>query len=220
MANAPHNLADYLAYARGKFNRVVMKLLYGAQVQDLGLRQLFLLPIIRFANGRVTFGRGTVVRGRLTIVFGDTLPGELTLGDSCVVDGDLTLSPRGGSISIGPRCFLGKQSVLQAYRGSFITLGSDVMVAHGVTIVASNHGTDLGQPMNLQPENGRGIVIEGDVWIAAGAVILDGVTLGQGAIVAAGAVVHRNVAPYSIVAGVPARQVGTRKPDDVAGSPK
>ena len=54
------------------------------------------------------------------------------------------------------------------------------------------------------------IVIEDDVWIGHGAVILKGVTLGQGSIVAAAAVVTKNVSPYSIVGGIPAKPIGSR----------
>lgn len=58
-------------------------------------------------------------------------------------------------------------------------------------------------------------VIGSDVWIGSNAVIMQGVTVGHGAIVAAGAVVTKDVAPYSIVAGVPARQIDVRFPPDV-----
>jgi len=61
-----------------------------------------------------------------------------------------------------------------------------------------------------QPESRRGIVIESDVWIGAHAVILDGVTVGHGSVVAAGAVVNRSVSPMTIVAGVPAKPVRRR----------
>ncbi len=53
-------------------------------------------------------------------------------------------------------------------------------------------------------------MIEDDVWIGAGAIVLTGVTIGKGAIVSAGAVVSKSVAPYQIVAGVPARRIGER----------
>jgi acetyltransferase-like isoleucine patch superfamily enzyme len=196
---------------RGQVNRVVLKLLYGGQVRDRGIRQLYRVPVLRFRNGHVIFGRGSILRGRLMIVFGGSAPGQLTLGDSFVGDGDISLNPRGGSITIGNRCFIGGGSVLQAYTESSITLGDDVMIAHGVTVLASNHGVSAGVLMNLQPEHGNGIRIGNDAWIAAHAVILDGVTIGDGAVVAAGAVVRTDVAPNTIVGGVPAKPLGTRR---------
>ena len=61
----------------------------------------------------------------------------------------------------------------------------------------------------------RGIVVEDDVWIGAGVRILDGVTIGTGAIVGAGAVVTKNVEPFTIVGGVPAGVIRTRRDDNV-----
>ena len=214
VAHPPHNLHDYFIYVRGQWNRVVLRLLYGSQVQDGGIRQLYRLPLLRFRNGRVFFGRGTILRGRLTVVFGGVVPGQLRLGDSFVGDGDISLNPRGGNIEIGSRCFVGAGSLLQAYMGTSINIGDDVMVAHGVTIVASNHGTHAGIPINLQPEYGKGITIGNDVWIAANVVILDGVTIENGAVVAAGAVVSKDVARNVVVGGIPARPLGMRKLSD------
>ena len=58
-----------------------------------------------------------------------------------------------------------------------------------------------------------GIRIEDDVWIGSHSVILDGVNIGKGSVIAAGAIVDKNVAPYAIVGGVPARQIGNRLSD-------
>ena len=79
-----------------------------------------------------------------------------------------------------------------------------------VVLAAGNHGTDGSRPMSAQPMTGVGITIEDDVWIGAHATITDGVTLAEGTIVGAGAVVTRDTEPYSIVAGVPARLVRYR----------
>jgi acetyltransferase-like isoleucine patch superfamily enzyme len=76
---------------------------------------------------------------------------------------------------------------------------------------SSNHRTDLGIPMNLQPWEERDILVGNDVWIGANAVILAGVAVGDRAIVAAGAVVTRDVPPNTIVGGVPARIIGNQK---------
>jgi len=188
-----------------------MKLSYGRQVTDAGIRQMFRLPLIRFRNGHVHFGRGAVLRGLLTITFGGKVYARLVIGSEFVGDGDIVLNPRGGSIILGERCFIGHGSVLQAYDGTSIQIGSDVMIANGVTIVASNHGMATGVLMNQQLESGVGIVIESDVWIGARAVILDGASIGHGCVVAAGAVVRGRVEPNVIVGGVPARIIGQRK---------
>ena len=61
-----------------------------------------------------------------------------------------------------------------------------------------------------QGVNSKGIVIEDNVWIGASATILDGVTISKGAVIAAGSVVNKNVDKYAIVAGVPAKVIGSR----------
>ncbi len=66
-------------------------------------------------------------------------------------------------------------------------------------------------PVNLQGVIRKGVKIENGVWIGARAVILDGVTVGNNSIVAAGSIVNKDVPPYSIVGGVPAKLIKTRK---------
>jgi len=79
-----------------------------------------------------------------------------------------------------------------------------------VYIVDSNHGIQKNVPMNQQPNSSQPIQIGNDVWIGAQAAILSGVSIGDGAIVATGSVVREDVAPYSIVGGVPAKVIGER----------
>ena len=80
-------------------------------------------------------------------------------------------------------------------------------------MIPSNHNyarTDI--PIYRQGETSKGIVIEDDVWIGARVTILDGVRVGGGSIIAAGAVVSKDVEPFSVVGGVPARVLKSRKP--------
>jgi maltose O-acetyltransferase len=88
-----------------------------------------------------------------------------------------------------------------------VTLGRNVMVGMGVTIVTSDHpiGPD-GRPQGEVV--GRDVVIEDGAWLGARSMVLPGVTVGEGAIVSAGAVVTRDCRPFSVYAGVPARLVG------------
>ncbi|QFT08590.1 Putative acetyltransferase [Vibrio sp. THAF190c] len=94
-----------------------------------------------------------------------------------------------------------------------IKLGNNVMVAQNVQIIGGNHAfnrTDL--PMMFQGEGKQGpIVIENDVWLGASCIILTGVTIGEGAIIAAGSVVTKSVEPYSIVGGNPAKLIKKRE---------
>ena len=120
--------------------------------------------------------------------------------------------PEGVSVASGS--MIGENSFLDGYSG--LTIGRNVLVAHNVSIIAEDHGFATRRiPIRRQPKTTGPIVIGDDVWIGCGARVLKGVTVGTGAIIGAGAVVTRDVAPYSIVGGVPARVIGVR-PDDLA----
>ncbi len=102
----------------------------------------------------------------------------------------------------GERCWISRHCYFD-FAGS-ITLGDDVVVGHGVTFVTASHS--LGESSRRAGDfRGYPILIENGVWIGANATILPGITIGRGAVVAAGAVVTKNVPPDVIVAGVPAR---------------
>ena len=104
-----------------------------------------------------------------------------------------------------------------------IKIGEYVMFGPNVTCITGGHRTDvLGRYMmsikdsEKLPEDDRDIVFEGDNWIGANVTILKGVTVGVGSVVAAGAVVTKNVPPYSIVGGVPAKVIKMRfESDDI-----
>jgi acetyltransferase-like isoleucine patch superfamily enzyme len=170
------------------------------------------LPRIRGNNGIASFGRNARIMGSLEIIFADgSSRGSLEIGKNFYSENDVTLAPRGGRIQIGHNCFVGKGTLIQATSGSSVLIGDDVMIANMVTIAASNHSTnDRTTPMKRQLESGVGIRIGSDVWIGAHAVLTDGINVGDGAVVAAGAVATRDVPAYAIVAGVPARQIRSR----------
>ncbi|HUS84105.1 MAG TPA: acyltransferase [Anaerolineales bacterium] len=119
-----------------------------------------------------------------------------------------------GTISVGDDVDLGHRPVLMAAR-SEIRIGNKVIFGPNVTIIGGRHNTSVvGQFMRdvtqKRPTDDLGVTIENDVWVASRAIILRGVTVGRGAVIGAGAVVTRNVPPYALVAGVPARVVNFR----------
>lgn len=92
-----------------------------------------------------------------------------------------------------------------------ITIGQNVMIADHVCIRDTDHNhEDISVPMIKQGITTSPIIIGDDVWIGFGATILKGIEVGNGAIIAAGAVVTKNVPPYSIVGGVPAKVIKKR----------
>lgn len=118
------------------------------------------------------------------------------------------------NISIGDDVMIGARAMFIAAL-SHITIGNKVMFAPNVTIRGGNHNTRvIGKYMldvrDKLPEDDQPVVIEDDVWVGTNVTILSGVTIGRGSIIAAGSVLTRNVRPYSVVAGVPAKFVKWR----------
>lgn len=91
-------------------------------------------------------------------------------------------------------------------------IGDNVRIAAQVVIIPMNHiYEDPDTPIWKQGIRAKGIKIEDDVWIGAGAKILDGVTIGKGSVIGAGAVVTDDIPPYSVAVGVPARVIKKRE---------
>jgi maltose O-acetyltransferase len=115
----------------------------------------------------------------------------------------------GSNISIGDYSGIGDRCFLQDI--GKIIIGQDVLMGPEVMIYTSNHKVQKDMIIRLQEYDVKDIVIEDDVWIGARVIILPGVTIGRGSVIGAGSIVTRNVDPYTIVAGVPAKVIGIRK---------
>lgn len=118
------------------------------------------------------------------------------------------------NIFCGDDVNLGYKPIIKAALSKII-IGNKVMLGYNVTIIGGNHNTSkIGKFMydvkEKRPTDDFGVIIEDDVWIGSNATILCGVTVGRGSIVAAGAIVTKDVAPYSVVGGVPARTIKYR----------
>lgn len=122
-----------------------------------------------------------------------------------------------GNVRIGDNCSVQSYAILVGYGqdikddGSII-IGNNVRIAPHVMMLAANHNfEDVTKPICQQGLKLESIIIEDDVWIAGRANIMAGVCIGTGSVVAAGAVVTKDVPPYSVVAGVPAKVINKRK---------
>ncbi len=153
-----------------------------------------------------------------------------SVGENVVVEkGALILKPE--CVRIGSNVYIGHYAILRGYdRGELvigddtwigqfcyfnsaggIEIGSRVGIGPGVKIMSSRHGEEGRKvPVLLCDLEFARVTIESDCDLGLGSIILPGVTVGRGSQVGAGAVVTRNVEPYAIVAGVPARKIGER----------
>jgi acetyltransferase-like isoleucine patch superfamily enzyme len=156
-----------------------------------------------------------------------------SIGENVVIeDGVLVFRPE--TISIGSNVYIGHRAILRGYERHELVIGSNTWIGQ-LAYINSAGGVEIGSNVGIGPcvkimtsshaEEGRlvpvllsalefaPVKIEDETDIGIGAIILPGVTIGKGAIVGAGAVVTHDVAPFSIVAGVPARPIGERPPD-------
>ncbi|MGN6264156.1 MAG: acyltransferase [Ginsengibacter sp.] len=128
------------------------------------------------------------------------------------------------TIELGDDVYIGPGAVLAA-SVSGIIFGNKIQLGPNVTMMGGDHNTSvIGKYMydviEKLPENDAPIIIENDVWIGTGAIILKGVTVGEGSVVAAGSLVNKNVPPFSIVGGVPAKIIRKRFSESEIGEHK
>lgn len=153
---------------------------------------------------------GLVVRGGENIRIGS----RFYSGLRCTM-----LADGGGRITIGERVALNAYVELNAGIRGEIDIADNVLVGPNVIMRTSDHAfgrTDV--PIWTQGHESGRISIEADVWIGAAAIILRNVTIGRGAIVAAGAVVTKDVESFCIVGGVPARVIKRRDRTPIDGA--
>lgn len=149
----------------------------------------------------------------------------ITIGQDCLIEGTLVTETETSSISIGNNVYIGGGTILDCVAS--IVIGDDVLISYqGILTDSDNHSIrysvrkkDLadwkcGGKHDWGTTQANPIKILKGVWIGARAIILKGVTIGEGAIVGAGSVVTKDVPPYTIVAGNPAKIIRELTPDE------
>lgn len=156
--------------------------------------KLFVNPIM---NKR---GKGSIIRRRVRM---DVFPyNEFALGKNSTIEDFSTVNNGVGNVIIGDRTSIGISNVIIGP----INIGNDIMFAQNIVCSGLNHVyEDVKIPIADQPVSTNLITIEDEVWIGANAVITAGVTVGKHSVVAGGSVVTKDVPPYSIVGGNPAK---------------
>ena len=209
------------------FELVMMAASWVPGALGLLLRKLFYPSLLGSCGRGVIFGQGVALRH----------PRKIHIGDGTVIDDHVLLDAKGVAnqgIRIGDNGFIGRNSILSCKDGD-IVLGSHINIGFNCEIFSSSRvevgdyglfaaytyvvggghdHSDLGALMIDQPRPSVGVVIGRNVWLGAGAKVLDGVTLGANVVVGAGAVVNESLPDSVIAAGVPAKIIKRR--DDLS----
>jgi acetyltransferase-like isoleucine patch superfamily enzyme len=164
-------------------------------------------------------GPGTRVLATGRIVNMQGTKDAISIGEFTWVAGELLVFAQSGRIRVGDYCYIGEGT--RVWASCEVQIGNRVFLSHGVNLHDNDahsrsarerhaHFRELvtrGAATFVEPVESAPIVIEDDAWIGFNSAILKGVRIGRGAIVGAGSVVTRDVAPYSVVAGNPANVV-------------
>jgi acetyltransferase-like isoleucine patch superfamily enzyme len=192
---------------RGMILRIRMAQASGMILAQKGVRLIH--PSHIYAQGDLNLQEGCEIVG-LSVR-------GIRFGSKCTVGRFATIRPTnvlfrepGEGLSLGDNSNIGPYSWIGC--SGYIKIGKNVMMGPRVSLLAENHNFDRTDiPMKEQGVHRKGIVIEDDVWLGANSCVLDGVTIGTGSVIATGAVVTKDVPPFSVVGGVPAKVLRSRR---------
>jgi len=147
-------------------------------------------------------GKNAVIRSRARL---DVLPWKkFSIGSNTIIEDFSCINNQVGDVIIGNNCTIGLSNTIIGP----VNIGNNVIIAQNVCLSGLNHGyEDISMPIAQQPCDMQLINLQDDCWIGANSVVVLGTTIGKHAIVAAGSVVTKDVAPFTIVAGNPAKPI-------------
>jgi acetyltransferase-like isoleucine patch superfamily enzyme len=188
-------------FLRGKCYRFLLR--------KVGKGTVFGKDVVLRCPGRISLGQRVMIDDYAVLdAKGENssleLGDQILLGRSTILSCNDSILTIGNFVSFGPFCFLASRSVLR--------IGSNVAIGAGTYFLGGGHAHDDPDTAVIhQARLSKGIIVEDNAWIGIDAKILDGVTIGRNSIVGAGAVVSKDVPPWTVVLGNPARVVEKRK---------
>lgn len=188
--------------------RVLRRLTYRTILAKLG-HSVAIQPGVEFVCAKqIEIGNEVKLERDVRLrVFG--LSSKLLIGNQVQLDRGVDIKiHNNGFVEIGEHTYIGPYTCLS---GNLIKIGKDCLIASHSGIYANNH--EFSDPIVKIREQGntyKGIVIEDNCWLGSGVKVLDGVIIRQGSVIGAGAVVTKDIPPYSVAVGVPAKVVAQR----------
>jgi acetyltransferase-like isoleucine patch superfamily enzyme len=186
---------------------LILKILCRAGIE---LRSLFIIAILKVLQGTLITRISWKCRiyGWITFM---TVPTNISIGKGCMLGRNLFFgTSKDAKIILGENSSVNTGAHIVATSG--IEIGRDTAIAEYVSIRDQNHRfSDPKKPVRTQGFEGSPIKIGKDVWIGRGVFIGPGIEIGDGAVIGANSVVTRNIPPYAIAVGAPARIVGKRE---------
>lgn len=192
------------------------------------MRGFIIKPFFKKTKGLLLIGKGTTIRYKSLISLGRTIQigdhveinalskngiqmgNNISILNNTIIECTGVIRNLGEGLIIGDNVGIAQNCFIQV-RGKVI-IKNNVIIAPGVYIFSENHNIDnCSKYINEQSENRKGVTIMEGVWIGSKSIILDGVTLGANSVIAAGSVVVKDVAPFAIVGGIPAKTIKNRK---------
>ncbi len=176
---------------------------------------VFISPMAKVRHGyKIRLGNNVVLERGATLSVDREGKSFIDVGANSFFLSNSVIKASDGWIKIGNNCSVNEFAILfggGGLGGGGLEIGNDVRIAAHVRIVPMNHiYEDPETPIRLQKNKYLGIKIEDDVWLGVGSTVLDGVTIGKGSVIGAGAVVTKDIPPYSIAVGVPAKVIKKR----------
>jgi acetyltransferase-like isoleucine patch superfamily enzyme len=165
--------------------------------------------VLRHPN-KIAIGKGTVIDDNILIDAKGQNNTGITIGQNCFIGRNTILSCKNGDIVLGDRVNVGFNS--EIFSGSKVVIGNDTLLAAYCYLIGGDHITDEPEkPITQTGSISRGINIGAACWLGAGAKVLDGVSIGEHAIVGAGAVVKADIGDFKIAVGIPAKVIKDRR---------
>ncbi|ESA35872.1 acetyltransferase (isoleucine patch superfamily) [Leptolyngbya sp. Heron Island J] len=210
-------LTFLLSDLTGAIGYLLRKKFYPSLFKEIGVGAIFGKGITLRCPSRIALGKYVAIDDNGLLDASGVTSG-ITLGDNVIVSRNCVIQSKTAAVTIGIKTDIGCNTIISSSGG--ISIGNSVLIAGNCYIGGGRYiHARLDVPMMEQGVYTKGpVVIGDDVWIGAGAIVLDGVQIGKGCVVGAGAVVTKNLPDYAVAAGVPATIKKIRSEEDTANA--